>query len=49
MWPKEKDNAPPKWIHDQPKTHTLPKNNVKALTFMNKTKGKINLKMEVNL
>ncbi|XBI50024.1 hypothetical protein VPH35_113499 [Triticum aestivum] len=45
----EKDNAPLKWSHHLPKTHTLPKNKVKALTFMNKTKDKINLKMEVNL
>ena len=49
LWPKEKDNAPLKWSHHLPKTHTLPKNKVKALTFMNKTKGKINLKMVVNL
>ena len=48
MWPKEKDNAPLKWSHHQPKTHTLPKNKVKALNLMNKTKGKINLKMVVN-
>ena len=49
LWPKEKDNAPLKWSHNQPKTHTLPKNEVKALNLMNKTKGKINLKMVVNL
>ena len=45
LWPKEKDNAPLKWSHHQPKTHTLPKNIVKALNLVNKTKGKINLKM----
>ena len=44
MWPKEKDNDPLKWSHHQPKTHTLPKNKVKALNLMNKTKGKIILK-----
>ena len=48
LWPKEKDNAPLKWSHHLPKTHTLPKNKVKALSFMNKTKGKINLKMVVS-
>ena len=47
MWPKDKDNAPLKWSHHQPKTHTLPKNKVKALNQMNKIKGKINLKMVV--
>ena len=45
LWPKEKDNAPLKWSHHQPKAHTLPKNKVKALNIMNKTKGKVNLKM----
>ncbi|SPT21075.1 unnamed protein product [Triticum aestivum] len=45
---KEMDNAPLKWSHHQRKTHTLPKNKVKALNLMNKTKGKINLKMVVN-
>ena len=49
LWPKEKDNAPLKWSHHLPKTHTLPKNKVKALNLVNKTKGKINLKMVVNL
>ena len=49
LWPKEKDNAPLKWSHHFPKTHTLPKNKVKALILVNKTKGKINLKMVVNL
>ena len=44
LWPKEKDNAPLKWSHHQPKAHTLPKNKVKALNLMNMTKGKINLK-----
>ena len=44
LWPKEKDNAPLKWSHRQPKTHKLPKNNVKALNLVNKTKGKITLK-----
>ena len=44
MWPKEKDNAPLKWSHHQPKAHMLPKNKVKALILMNKTKGKIMLK-----
>ena len=48
MWPKEKDNAPLKWIHHQPKTHTLPKNKVKALNLVNKIKGKTNLKMVVS-
>ena len=40
-------NAPLKWSHHQPKAHTLPKNKVKALNLilMNKTKGKIYLKM----
>ena len=42
------DNAPLKWSHHQPKTHTLPKNKVKALNLVNKTKGKINLKMVSN-
>ena len=45
LWPKEKDNAPLKWSHHQPKAHTLPKNNMKALILKNKTKGKIMLKM----
>ena len=45
LWPKEKDNAPLKWSHHLLKTHTLPKNKVKALNLVNKTKGKINLKM----
>ena len=45
LWPKDKDNVPLKWNHHQPKTHTLPKNKVKALNLMNKIKGKINLKM----
>ena len=49
LWPKEKDNVPLKWNHNQPKTHTLPKNKVKALNLGNKTKGKINHKMVVNL
>ncbi len=44
MWPKEKDNAPLKWSHHQPKAHMLPKNKVKALNLTNKTKGKIMLK-----
>ena len=44
LWPKEKDNAPLKWSHHQPKAHTLPKHKVKALNLMNKTKGKIILK-----
>ena len=44
LWPKEKDNAPFKWSHHQPKAHTLPKNNMKALIFKNMTKGKIMLK-----
>ena len=48
MWPKEKGNAPLKWSHHQPKTHTLPKNNVNALNHVNKIKGKINLKMVVS-
>ena len=48
LWPKEKDNAPLKWSHHQPKTHTLPKNKVKALNHMNKIEGKINLKMVVS-
>ena len=47
LWPKEKDNVPLMWNHHQPKTHTLPKNKVKALNLMNKIKGKINLKMVV--
>ena len=41
LWPKEKDNVPLKWNHHQPKTHTLPRNKVKALNQMNKIKGKI--------
>ena len=45
MWPKEKDKAPLKWSHHQPKAHTLPKNNMKALILKNKTKGKVMLKM----
>ena len=45
LWPKEKDNAPLKWSHHQPKAHTLPKNKVKALNLENKIKGKVNLKM----
>ncbi|SPT16180.1 unnamed protein product [Triticum aestivum] len=45
---KEKDNAPLKWSHHQPKAHTLPKNKVKALNLLNKTKGKSNLKMVLN-
>ncbi|XBI55345.1 hypothetical protein VPH35_037188 [Triticum aestivum] len=45
---KEKDNVPLKWNHHQPKAHTLPKNKVKALYLMNKTKGKINLKTVLN-
>ena len=45
MWPKEKDKAPLKWSHHQPKAHTLPKNKVKSLNLMNKIKGKVNLKM----
>ena len=49
LWPKDKDNVPLKWNHHQPTAHTLPKNIVKALNLMNKTKGKINLKMVVNL
>ena len=49
LWPKEKDNAPLKWSHQLLKTHTLPKNKVKALNLGNKTKGKINYKMVVNL
>ena len=48
LWPKENDNAPLKWSHHQPKTHTLPKNKVKALNLVNKMKGKINLKMVGN-
>ena len=48
LWPKEKDNVPLKWNHHQLKTHTLPKNKVKALNLVNKTKGKINPKMVVN-
>ena len=48
LWPKEKDNAPLKWSHHQPKAHMLPKNKVKALNIMNKTKGKINLKPVLN-
>ena len=48
LWPKEKHNVPLRWNHHQPKTHTLPKNKVKALNQMNKIKGKINLKMVVN-
>ena len=48
MWPKDKDKVPLKWSHHQPKTHTLPKNKVKALNQVNKIKGKINLKMVVN-
>ena len=48
LWPKEKDNAPLKWSHNQLKTHTLPKNKVKALDLMNKTKGNINLKTVLN-
>mgnify|MGYP005826370003 CR=1 FL=1 len=47
LWPKEKDNAPLKWSHHQPKTRTLPKNKVKALNQVNKIKGKINLNMVV--
>ena len=49
LWPKEKDNALLKWSHHLIKTHMLPKNKVKALNLVNKTKGKINLKMVVNL
>src|SRR6187399_653440 len=49
LWPKEKDNVPLKWNHHQPKTHTLPKNIVKALSLMNKAKSKINLKLVKNL
>ena len=45
LWPKEKDNAPLKWIHHQPKAHTLLNNNMKALILKNMTKGKIMLKM----
>ena len=48
LWPKEKENAPLKWSHHQPKTHTLPKNKVKALNQVNKIKGKSNLKMVVS-
>ena len=48
LWPKEKDNAPLKWSHLLPKAHTLLKNKVKALNLVNKTKGKITLKMVVN-
>ena len=48
MWPKEKENVLLKWNHHQPKTHTLPKNKVKALNHVNKIKGKINLKMVVS-
>ena len=44
LWPKDKDNAPLKWSHHQPKAHTLPKFNMKALSFKNMTKGKITLK-----
>ena len=44
LWPKEKDNAPLKRSHHQPKAHTLPKNNMKALILKNMTKGKIMLK-----
>ena len=47
LWPKEKDNVPLKWNHHQPKTHTLPKNKVKALNPINKAKCKINHKMVV--
>ena len=48
LWPKKKDNAPLKWSHHQPKTHTLLKNKVKALNLVNEIKGKINLKMVAN-
>ena len=41
MWPKEKEKAPLKWSHHQPKAHTLPKNNMKALILKNMTKVKI--------
>ena len=44
MWPKEKDKAPLKCSHNQPKAHTLPKNNMKAIILENMTKGKITLK-----
>jgi hypothetical protein len=44
LCPKEKDNVPLTWSHHQLKAHTLPKNKVKALNLMNKTKGKIMLK-----
>ena len=44
LWPKEKDKAPLKRSHHQPKAHTLPKNNMKALILNNMTKGKITLK-----
>ena len=40
LWPKEKDNVPLKWDHHQPKTHTLPKNKMKALNQINKIKVK---------
>ena len=49
LWPKEKDNAPLKWSHHQPKTHTLPKNKVKALNLMNKTKGKFSLSIKFKI
>ena len=39
MWPREKDNVPLKWNHHQPESHSLPKNKVKALNLMDKTKG----------
>src|SRR6187399_2531821 len=48
LWPKEKDKVPLKWNHHQPKTHTLPKNKVKALNRTNKAKCKINHKMVVS-
>ena len=44
MWPKDKDKAPLKRSHHQPKAHALPKNNMKALILKNMTKGKIMLK-----
>ena len=48
LWPKEKDNVLLKWNLHQPKTHTLPKNKVKALNRTNKAKCKINHKMVEN-
>ena len=44
LWLKEKDNVLLKWNLHQPKTHTLLKNEVRALNLKNKTKGKIMLK-----